>query len=291
MELRGPVLAATSLTDDDDEVLRQAQAAAVGLDGSLVVCHVLPEAFRIRVLFPQDAGIDQSVMGPLEQKAREVVADRVADVLGGSNEAVAIELESGTPHAGILEVAQRTGAGLIVVGPGPTAPRVARSARCPVLVARPSPSGGDVIGATDFSDPALPALHAAAAEAARRRVGLRLLHSLQIDDVAALAAASLGGMMPIPPLPEGLSNEVEAEARERLERALTDMGATGQAIVIRSHPAAGIVGAAAAPPASLIVVGTRGRSGLSRFMLGSVAEDVVNRAPCSVLVVPMGPEA
>ena len=40
---------------------------------------------------------------------------------------------------------------------------------------------------------------------------------------------------------------------------------------------------------SLIVVGTRGRTGLARLALGSVAEAVINRAPCSVLVVPLHP--
>lgn len=290
MELRGPVLVATSLTEADDEALRQGQAMAAGLGGPLVVCHVLPEAFRIRVLFPQDAGIDESVMGPLEQKAREVVADRVTQVLGGGED-VQIELESGTPHAGILEVAARTAAGLIVVGPGATAPHVARSAECPVLIARPSPAGGDVLAATDFSDPALPAVRAAAAEAGRRKVGLRLLHSLEIDEASALAAASLGGMMPVPPLSEGLSEELEADARRRLEQALVDTGATGRGVVVRNRPSAAIISAAATPPAALVVVGTRGRSGLVRLMLGSVAEEIVNRAPCSVLVVPMHAKA
>ncbi|MDH4063018.1 MAG: universal stress protein, partial [Acidobacteriota bacterium] len=287
----GPVLAATSLTEADDEVLRQAQAMATSLGGALVVCHILPEAFRIRVLFPQDAGIDASVMGPLEQKAREAVADRLARVFQPPVADVAIELESGTPHTGILEVAERTGAGLIVVGPGATAPRVARSAHCPILVVRSSAADGDVLGATDFSDPALPAVRAAAAEASRRGLRLRLLHSLELDDAMALSAASLGGMMPVPPVSEGLSQELETDARERLERAIADTGVSGLAVVIRSRPAAGIIAAATTPPAALVVVGSRGRSGLSRLMLGSVAEDVVSRAPCSVLVVPIHPAA
>lgn len=291
MPLRGPVLAATSLADADDEVLRQAQTLAHGLGASLIVCHILPEAFRVRVLFPQDAGLDASVMGPLEQQARAVVADRAALVLGPQRGGATIELESGTPQAGILEVADRVHAGLLVVGAGPTSTRVARSAHCPVLVVRPSPADGDVLAATDFSDPALPAVEVAGAEARRRGVGLRLLHSLEIDDASALAAASLGGMVPMPPLSEAMSKEFEADARKRLEAAFATSGVTGQAVVLRSRPATAIVTTATSPPASLVVVGTRGRSGLARLMLGSVAEEVVNRAPCSVLVVPIRPEA
>ncbi len=38
-------------------------------------------------------------------------------------------------------------------------------------------------------------------------------------------------------------------------------------------------------PADMIVIGSRGRSGLGRVLLGSVAESVVRQAPCPVLVV------
>lgn len=50
-------------------------------------------------------------------------------------------------------------------------------------------------------------------------------------------------------------------------------------------PAAALVRYAAALRAGLIVVGTRGRRGLSRAILGSVAGEVVERASCPVLVV------
>ena len=39
-------------------------------------------------------------------------------------------------------------------------------------------------------------------------------------------------------------------------------------------------------PADLIVVGTHGRSGLTRLLLGSTAEEVVRHGPCPVVVVP-----
>jgi nucleotide-binding universal stress UspA family protein len=46
-----------------------------------------------------------------------------------------------------------------------------------------------------------------------------------------------------------------------------------------------ILDAAAAWPADLIVLGSHGRSGLDRFLLGSVSEGVVRHATCSVQVV------
>jgi nucleotide-binding universal stress UspA family protein len=44
---------------------------------------------------------------------------------------------------------------------------------------------------------------------------------------------------------------------------------------------------AAAPPADLIVVGTRGRSGLARLVLGDTTQSILQRAPCPVVVVPL----
>ncbi len=51
-------------------------------------------------------------------------------------------------------------------------------------------------------------------------------------------------------------------------------------------PAEEILGYAQRHPIDLIVVGTQGRTGVSRVLLGSVAERVVRGARCPVLVVP-----
>jgi nucleotide-binding universal stress UspA family protein len=59
--------------------------------------------------------------------------------------------------------------------------------------------------------------------------------------------------------------------------------------VTEGRPAASIVEHARAEKADTIVVGTHGRTGLSRLVIGSVAERVVRLAPCDVLVVHAGP--
>lgn len=51
------------------------------------------------------------------------------------------------------------------------------------------------------------------------------------------------------------------------------------------HPAERIVSLATALDADIIVLGTHGRTGLKRIVLGSVAEEVVRRAPCTVHVI------
>lgn len=68
-------------------------------------------------------------------------------------------------------------------------------------------------------------------------------------------------------------------------RALTADGVVSRGVV-RVGPAWDeIVRLAAEEKADLLVVGTQGRTGLERLLLGSVAERVIRRAPCPVLTV------
>ena len=63
--------------------------------------------------------------------------------------------------------------------PGSSAEHVVRYASCPVLVARPSPVG-NVLAATDFSDPALPAVEAGVAEGRRRKADLTIILAIDL---------------------------------------------------------------------------------------------------------------
>jgi universal stress protein A len=54
-------------------------------------------------------------------------------------------------------------------------------------------------------------------------------------------------------------------------------------LIAEGNPAAAILRAAKDNDCDLIVMGTHGRTGLSRFLMGSVAEEVICKAPCSVL--------
>jgi nucleotide-binding universal stress UspA family protein len=56
-------------------------------------------------------------------------------------------------------------------------------------------------------------------------------------------------------------------------------------VLLEGDPAAEIARYAAASGVDVIVIGTHGRTGVDRLMMGSVAERVMREAPCSVLVV------
>jgi nucleotide-binding universal stress UspA family protein len=192
-----------------------------------------------------------------------------------------VSIDAASPHSGILQQAEEIRPGVLVLGAGAVAERVVRHAPCPVLVARPSPRG-KVLGATDFSDPSLPAVEAAVSEAKRRGVTPCLIHSL---DWIPTEVAALPMGMPMPAVPLDLFEDLRATTRKRLQDTLRSFGAEGECFVGDGRAAAAIVRLAQELPAELLVVGTRGRTGLARVALGSVAEAVLSMAPCSVLVV------
>ncbi len=66
---------------------------------------------------------------------------------------------------------------------------------------------------------------------------------------------------------------------------ISDHGIDAESMRRKGDPAAEIIAAAGAWDADLIIMGTRGITGVRRAMLGSVARNVLAHAPCSVLVV------
>jgi nucleotide-binding universal stress UspA family protein len=70
-------------------------------------------------------------------------------------------------------------------------------------------------------------------------------------------------------------------AADRLRR----VGLTVDARVVRGDPRFALEEAARAEHVDLIVVGSHGRTGIKKLLIGSVASHLVTHAPCSVLVV------
>jgi universal stress protein A len=164
---------------------------------------------------------------------------------------------------------------------GSSAEHVVRYANCPVLVARPSPAG-KILAATDFSDPALPAIEAAAAEARHRKVDLAIIHAVDLlQGMSPFYADFYSYSMP----PMDFSDPMRKIWQQRLDEVVHRFKAKGGGLLPDGPAAPAILSAASELPAQLIVMGTHGRTGLSRIIaLGSVAETVVRAAPCSVLV-------
>ena len=287
MKLRGPVLVGIDFSPSSDEALRQGRQLADYLNTELIPCHVLPELLHIRMLFPQWGGVDSDFQKTIGAKGAEAMDRQLDAVLGSERRQTAVLVDSGSPHAGLLSQADVAGAGIIVLGAGKVAERVVRHARVPVLVARSSPPG-PVIGASDFSDPSLPALETAAAEARRRGAPLHLLHVVDIAPYALAGAAEMA-YSGVPSTGVDLINSLRAAALGSLRERLEHFGIGGEVHALSGRAADAIISHAETNRAQLVVVGTHGRTGLARLTLGSTAERVIERAPCSVFVVRLSP--
>jgi nucleotide-binding universal stress UspA family protein len=89
-------------------------------------------------------------------------------------------------------------------------------------------------------------------------------------------------------LPQDFWASVKAEAEQNLNRyaePLRQRGLAVELIVREGYPATVIEEEATEQRADLIVIGTRGLSGLKHLLLGSIAERVVQKSPCPVLTV------
>ena len=111
-----------------------------------------------------------------------------------------------------------------------------------------------------------------------------------LSRAAELAEAFGASLVVTNVVPPEHDEEAEAEryGRERLEQARTFLESRGvTAEVVRSvgQPAEAIIALARERDADLIVVGMRKKGFIERLVEGSVAQNVLRRAPCDVIVV------
>lgn len=190
----------------------------------------------------------------------------------------AVSLSGGSAWNAIVEEAERFSADLLVVGAGARhhllgsiAERVARHAPCSVLVvAGPAPPLERLLCAVDFSPPSRTAMLAAAVLAAERGATLELVH--------AIAA-------PGPELADMVRLRAEDLLRSWAGEAQLRAGVAVDVRVVEGRAAEKILECACGGAHDLVVLGTHGRTGIARALLGSVAEQVIRRAERSVLVV------
>ena len=137
-----------------------------------------------------------------------------------------------------------------------------------------------ILHPTDFSESADHAFRLACSLARDHAARLVVMH------VAPLVYPFVGEMIAVPPL-DLANGEVERERiLEKLEAMKPSYGGFPvEYRVEEGEPVERILSVAADVDAGLIVVGTHGRTGIKRFLMGSVAEHLIREAPCSVLAV------
>jgi len=137
----------------------------------------------------------------------------------------------------------------------------------------------------DFSEFSRRALEQAVALGRECRATVIALHAFAVAPVTDRIIVGA----PLVPEPAHGSSELRIALRSELRdfaNAVESGGVVLQFDLPEGDPVDAIVRAAADHGADLIVMGTHGRSGMDRLLLGSVAESVLRRAPCPVLTVP-----
>ena len=142
-----------------------------------------------------------------------------------------------------------------------------------------------ILIATDFSDYSKEALDHAVYLAKSVNANLYLFHVFEQPLYNPAVSSRLGAR--VIDVMEWIKSMRE-EDRGRLLRLAHEIGRKGvkvHSILKEGTPFREILKAADKVSADLIVLGTQGRTGLDRFMMGSVAERVARQAPCPVLIV------
>jgi nucleotide-binding universal stress UspA family protein len=253
----------------------------------ILVLHVIAPASEL-------IGMSTAVEGTLRQAVdRELEATRQA--LAAAGREVDSVVTVGRPASTIVDDAREIAADLIVLGSrgrgafasavlGSVAAEVVDYAPCPVLVAR----GDEVTGIVLAHDGSPGARQAEAV-----LLGMPVLGALPVRVISAwsvlpsVTSDPTGSSFISGDLYDQFVREARTYATEIARAAvgrLVHAGRTASALVAEASAADAI--ASAAGPADLIVIGTRGQTGLARLLLGSVARGVLHRARSSILFVP-----
>jgi nucleotide-binding universal stress UspA family protein len=149
--------------------------------------------------------------------------------------------------------------------------------------------GGIVVG-VDGSEASRAALAWARDEAALRQTTLAVVFAYEPVGPWFGVGEAMGAPVAAPPSDEEMTGAAHAELDQMIDE-LGDTSATAgcEGRVETGDPAACLVEASRG--ADLLVVGTRGRTGLAHALLGSVSAHCVEHAHCPVVVVRTGPAA
>jgi nucleotide-binding universal stress UspA family protein len=288
------VLVATDFSPHAEDALVLVAGLGMPAGSAVRIVHVVEP-------FPAISAFAPTSMITLAEGEREITAelDRKIALFRDRGLVVQTALVIGRPADMIVDEAQRFHADLVVVGSrgrrrvaatllGSVSAEVVDRAPCPVLVAR-GRALTRLILAEDGSE-----IAAAGADLVTNVPALRALPVQVVSVVDApypftAANSDAGPSMhaAIQAYYDSLPSLREATSRIANDRSakLSAAGVTVTADVREGDAADELIGAAAANGADGIVIGSHGRTGISRLFLGSVARTVLFNAPCSVLIV------
>ena len=280
--------------------------AVDGSDNSYEAVHVLKYVARAEQLtllhaldVPRPAypmmlpKVAEDLYKTLEQNMREDGArllDRVQSLLPMHAGPSTKQLRIGSPAEVIVSMAEEQKADLIVIGArglGPVKERLLGSVSHRILTQAPCATlivNGPV---KTMKQILLPLEGPFDAEAAIRFLQLKPFHeAVELTLMTVLPWTE-------PPWPSGAAEAAAAATTEMLEKQteyiegvaerLCAIGYQAHGVALLGTPSTIILQEATTLRSDLILMGTRGRQGITRFMLGSVSHAVLHKTPCPVL--------
>ena len=266
---------------ETDPVLPRAIELAHSLGARLHVVHGYLVVDPMLDAYTQAGYLSEAAMAELRPEYEQAIGRQVHEA--GGADMVQVHVVPGTPAMALLDTAQAVDADLLIVGStrhdrfplsllGSTARTIVRQTERPVLMVRSDRSASPerVLLATDLSPASARAIEVALKLTEAQSPAVRAL--LAVDETPQLLSVEH----------EGLG----ALAAEKLGAFLEEVvgGRSIEKTVRHGRPTEMILQEAEEWGADLIALGTHGRKGFERFLLGSVAERILGAADCHVLI-------
>lgn len=256
----------------------------------IIALHALDVPYpAFPMVMPEVANDIYSVTEKRLREEGERVLKFVRSILPPKTAEVSARLETGRPAEMILSVAEEEKADLIVLGArglspvkelllGSVSHRVLAHASCPALIVNRA--------LVSLSHILLPLQGPEDAEAAVRFLTAKPFKNP--GEITVLSAEPFAQ----PTWPVGSSDKSLADDLFKVTECfvgdvaarLAALGYRATPVVRTEAPGAAILKHAETTKPDLLLMGSRGLGGVSRFMLGSVSHAVLNRAPCPVLI-------
>lgn len=301
------LLVATDLSVRSEKAFNRAIELTRTNDAQLTVLHVIPDELRpdfanalkeqarkaLEALIAEamaagELDVKIAVEGGLDQQK---IMKQVAEGAERGDLSVEVRIEAGSIYDIIIETAEKASADLVICGThhklmigdewlGSTMDRVLRFGSRPVLIVKTQPAGAyeNILVAVDFSEPSAKALQFAIA--AFPNASFTLINAVESSFSGFLKGAQSDQEeldrqhSEVSRFSESVLSGADASSHSRLN---IEVHQGAPVDVMRRH--------IADHPTDLVVIGTHGRTGLRRAILGSVAEDAIASLPCDVLAV------
>jgi nucleotide-binding universal stress UspA family protein len=281
MQLLQRILVATDLSQAADDAVKMAAYLAKAFQSEIILQYVMPP-------LPDVSEPSDMVKGQIKTYL-EAIRQRLVDDGISVGEPV---FSTGEPFVKIIDCAEQRDVNVIVIGSGEkdesdqyrmgiTADRLERGAERPVLVVKrgAAPPVGRILCPVDGSETSGRALGEA----------IHLARALKSPLTVLTVVQPLRSLIPPVIAVSEESRQAHREAQTAEFETFVDTfdyhGVDHERIIRDGQPHEEILKSVKQRDAQLLVMGSVGRTGMARVLLGSVAEKVARQLPCSIMTV------